>query len=53
MKTYYEDPIIRITKFYTENVVTASGEGLQKKMESEGYAVTTVDLKALKAMIIL
>lgn len=47
MKTYYEDPNIRITKFYTENVVTASGEGLQKKMENEGYAVTTVDLKAM------
>ena len=47
MKTYYENPIIRITKFYTENVVTASGEGLQKKMENEGYAVTTVDLKAM------
>ena len=47
MKTYYDDPIIRITKFYTENVVTASGEGLQKTMESEGYAVTTVDLKAM------
>lgn len=51
MKTYYEDPIIRITKFNKENVVTASGEGLQKKMESEGYAVTTVDLKTICSII--
>ena len=47
MKTYYENPIMRITKFNKENVVTASGEGLQKKMESEGYAVTPVDLKLI------
>ena len=47
MKTYYENPIMRITKFNKENVVTASGEGLQKKMESEGYTVTTVDLKSI------
>lgn len=53
MKTYYENPIMRITNFNKENVVTASGEGLQNKMESEGYAVTTVDLKALKPTIIL
>lgn len=51
MRTYYEDPIIRITKFNKENVVTASGEGLQKKMESEGYAVTTVDLKTIGSII--
>ena len=51
MKTYYENPIMRITKFNKENVVTASGEGLQKKMESEGYEVTTVDLKKICPII--
>lgn len=45
MKKEFTKPVIEISAFSRENIITGSGSTLKKSMENNGYTVTEKSLK--------